>query len=152
MAYESSPILEEKASLVQPDPLLSFQFLNTYDGTTQQGPERMLMLAVLDDAVACIEKYASVSKGREKRWFREAVEWILTEDDDWVFSFNNVCEAVGFSPACLRPGLIRMADGSSGKARKLRKSSKSTKRRRKGRNRPKESVVNDELIGCNAAG
>jgi hypothetical protein len=133
MAYESSLILEEKA--VQPDHLLSFQFFNTHGERTQQEPERMLILAVLEDAVTCIQKYASISKAREKRWFREAMEWILADDDDWVFSFNNVCEAVGLSPGRLRRALIRMADGSSGKTRKtrkLRKSSKSTKRRRKG--------------------
>jgi hypothetical protein len=71
MTYESSLIFEEKASLVQSDSLLSFQFLNAYGGGTQQEPERMLMLAVLEDAVTCIQKYASISKGRGKRWFRE---------------------------------------------------------------------------------
>jgi hypothetical protein len=138
MTYESSLILEEKASFVQSDPLLSLQFLNTYGGRTQQEPERMLMLAVLEDAVTCIQKYASVSKGKEKRWFREAMEWILTTDYDWVFSFNNVCEAVGMSSSCLRRALIRMARSSSCKARELRESSKSTKRRRKGVQNKKE--------------
>jgi hypothetical protein len=54
-------------------------------------PEKALMLAVLEDAITCIQK--------GKRWFRETVDWIVTDDDDWLFSFNNICETLCLDPA-----------------------------------------------------
>lgn len=39
--------------------------------------------------------------------FCEAEEWILEEDGDWPFSFENVCEVLGLNPRYVRQGLIR---------------------------------------------
>ena len=134
MIYKPGLTLEEKAIFqFQPAHLPSFQFLDTCRRKTYQQPERMLMLAVLEDAVAGIHKYGSVSKGKRKRWFHETIAWILTEDNDWVFSFNNVCEAVGLSPGYLRKALIRMArharaGGCEAKSDQLQPSMKNRRR------------------------
>ena len=117
MNHESNLTLDEKAgSLFQSDHLLSIQFFENCRRKNSLEPERMLMLAVLEDAVVCIQKYASASKGRGKRWFRETMEWVLRDDDNWLFSFNNVCEAVDLDPGYVRRAMSQLAARESAKA------------------------------------
>jgi hypothetical protein len=129
--YRGDLTLDAKVvSLFQPDPLLSIQFFATCRRKAYIEPEKLLILAVLEDAVACIEKYAGFSSGKRKRWFRETVEWIRAEDDEWVFSFNSVCEALGLDAGYLRAALMRMAEKeparsrSPGSKKSLRKKSR----------------------------
>lgn len=107
MGYESQLSITEKvASLFQPDILLTARYLETLR-TRALEPEQRLMLAILEDAVHCFQKYISAGDRRRKGLFRDAEEWIMEEDDDWVFSFDNVCHALGLNPAYLRQGLLR---------------------------------------------
>ena len=101
---------EKTASLLQLDYLIPLQFFGTYRRKIYLEPERVLMLAVLEDAISCLEKYATCASGKHKKLFEETRTWILTDDDDWLFSFNNVCEAVGLHPGRLRRALIQMAE------------------------------------------
>ncbi|MFQ5849044.1 MAG: hypothetical protein ACE5JU_00490 [Candidatus Binatia bacterium] len=107
MTYESSLSLEERvASLFQPDTVLPAQYLETVRRKTHLEPEKKLMLAVLEDAVACYQKYIAARDGKGKSLFREADEWILEENSDWLFSFDNICEALGLNPKYIREGLL----------------------------------------------
>jgi len=67
--------------------------------------EEKLMLAVLDDAIACFQKYAFARDRKRKVLFQEAEEWVQATNHDWPFSFANVCEILGFAPDYLRQGL-----------------------------------------------
>ena len=68
-------------------------------------PEAKLMLAVLDDAIACFQKYAFARDRKGKVLFQEAEEWVQATNSDWPFSFVNICEMLGFGPDYLRQGL-----------------------------------------------
>jgi hypothetical protein len=65
-----------------------------------------LMLAVLADAVQCIEQ------GRRRRGFRarrlaaDAEAWVRSNRRDWPFSFLNLCEMLGFDAYALRSRLF----------------------------------------------
>ncbi len=108
MAPEACVGTEEKvASLFEPDTLLPAQYFEIYRRTLYLDPEKKLMLAVLEEAVSCFQKYVFARNRRGKRLFLEAEAWILEEDSDWVFSFENICEALGLSPQCIRGGLLR---------------------------------------------
>jgi hypothetical protein len=100
--------------LLQLDTLAPLEFLDRLQRTTYQEPERALMLAVLRDAITCIEKYVERQSVRNRRDCEEALQWIRAEDSEWLFSFENICEALGVNPAYLRRGLIAMSrrDGS----------------------------------------
>ena len=64
------------------------------------------MLAVLDNAIECFQKYVLAQRERERRLFREAEEWILERNSDWFFSFENICETLELYPDYIRQGLL----------------------------------------------
>jgi hypothetical protein len=68
--------------------------------------EEGLMLAVLDNAIECFQKYVLAQRERERRLFREAEEWILERNSDWFFSFENICETLQLHPDYIRQGLM----------------------------------------------
>ena len=74
-------------------------------------PERELMVAVLEEALADYQRCwkARDKKGMER--FADAQAWILESDSEWIFSFINCCEALGIEPGYLRQGLIRSKQG-----------------------------------------
>ena len=83
------------------------EFLDDLFKKSVREGEEGLMLAVLEDAVACFQKYVSARDSKGKGTFRDAEEWILEEERDWLFSFNNICEVLGFDPQYVRKGLMR---------------------------------------------
>jgi hypothetical protein len=71
-------------------------------------PETKLMLAVLEDAIACFQKYVFARDRKGKLLFHEAEYWVQDTNSDWTFSFVNVCESLGFDPDYLRRGLAHL--------------------------------------------
>ncbi|MPZ74990.1 MAG: hypothetical protein GEU77_00495 [Deltaproteobacteria bacterium] len=107
MSYDTGLSMEERVtSLFQPDTLMPDQYLETFRRKLYLEPEKKLLLAVLEDAIACFQKYVFAKDGKGKILFQEAEEWILEENTDWLFSFANVCEMLGFEPSYLRDGLM----------------------------------------------
>ncbi len=98
---------EKLASLFQPDTLLSAQYFDTLRRKTRLEPERRLMLAVLEDAILNFQDNRILPRGKNKLLFDEAEQWITTPGGDWMFSFDNVCESLGFNPEYVRGGLVR---------------------------------------------
>ena len=91
--------------LSEADILASQQY---YDHETSgRQPERSLMSAVLLDAVECFQKYLLLHDEYSNRLFREAENWILDNDREWLFSFINICDALTIDPHYLRKGLLR---------------------------------------------
>ena len=114
MRHNASLSFEERTNcLFESDQLLPMQFFDAYIRKTYLEPERLLMLAVLEDAVWCLQNHATCASRKPRKLFEDALQWILMDDDHWLFSFNNVCEAVGLSPRCLRSGLLRLVKGSA---------------------------------------
>jgi hypothetical protein len=98
---------ERIGALFQPDSLLSAHYFGTRRRKTLLEPEKRLMLAILEDAIHCFQDNLLTQNVRSRRLFEEAEEWIVEADGDWIFSFENICEALGFNPAYLREGLLR---------------------------------------------
>ena len=99
---------DEKALAVfQPDILIPTQYLATFQRRFHLEPERLLMLAVLQDAIFCFQEHLTATCRRKRSLYQEAEEWLFNGDRFYVFSFENICEALGFEPAYLRQGLMR---------------------------------------------
>ena len=76
MSYDTGLSMEERVtSLFQPDTLLPEQYLETFRRKLHLEPEKKLMLAILEDAIACFQKYILARDGKGKALFREAEEW-----------------------------------------------------------------------------
>jgi len=98
---------QEIAFLFEPDTLLCAQSFENFRSKTLLEPEKSLMLGVLDDAVNCFQENLLAKSGRGRKLFDEAEEWILDEARDCIFSFENICEVLGFNAEYLRHGLVR---------------------------------------------
>ena len=78
---------------------------SVYKKSLREGEER-LMLAVLENAVECFQKYVLARKPSRKQLFREAEEWFLDKENEALYSFENICETLGFHPDHIRKGLM----------------------------------------------
>ncbi len=93
-------------SLFEPDTLLPSQFFAHFRGrgSAIRG-EKRLMLAVLEDAVDCYQKFAFAREARGRELFAEAEEWLFSSDNSWVFAFENICETLELNADYIRRGL-----------------------------------------------
>lgn len=101
MDWESS----EVSSLFAPSILTPEQYYDQRCDDSTMRPIKRLMLAVLEDALRCIQKYADVRSGPRRLMFREAENWLYREGGRALFSFNMVCETLGIEPEYLRSEL-----------------------------------------------
>jgi hypothetical protein len=95
--------------LFQPHIILPAQHFNP---PKKLAPEQRLMMAVLDDAVRCVEKYRCPPDARGRRLFREAQQWLLAEEPHWPYSFERICAALDLDANTVRHRL-RLASGVS---------------------------------------
>jgi hypothetical protein len=105
-AYSHFNVDEKIISLFEPDTLVSAQYFENLRSKTIE-PEKRLMLAILEDAVNYFQANVTAQSGSRKKLFRETEDWIMTQDDDWIFSFVSVCENLRLNPEYVRQGLLR---------------------------------------------
>lgn len=111
--------------IFQPDTVMAPQFFATL---RRQAPSKkgewQLVVAVLEDAVNCYQKYFVARDSHGQRLFREAREWMMVpqsraaidDKDAPGFSFEYICEVVGLDPDYLRRGLERWREAQLAKA------------------------------------
>jgi hypothetical protein len=102
--------LEESslARLASPDVLTPAQY---YGRIRSQHPEahamKRLMLAVLEDALRCLQIYAEGCNPAHRQACGEAETWILDRRAQGPFAFDTICEALGIQADYLRDGIRR---------------------------------------------
>ena len=106
MSFKTRENSQDLMLAFEPDVLLTEQFYSALRRSHLGNPERRLMAAVLEDAVACLSVDPRSCSRRQTRDFLEAQAWVNgTEESDWVFSLATVCELLGIDPGYLRKGL-----------------------------------------------
>ncbi len=93
------------------DPVVRFQYEHVHSG--QKGAAdneavRLLIRALLEDAIGSYKKYILNPSRTNELLFRETEKW-MSANNDGVFSFKNVCETLGLQPEDLRKRLQRWA-------------------------------------------
>ena len=68
-------------------------------------PEHRLMIALVRDAIRCIEKYRNARDFRSRRLFDEDSRWLLSDDTSWIYAFVRVCETLDLDPDAVRIAL-----------------------------------------------
>jgi hypothetical protein len=103
---------EREGPLFEPEAILPEQFL-AEDRSRATG-ERLLLIALLQDAISCFQMYLFATRPRNRRLFREAERWILQTDpppqDESMqpyFTFEQTCCFLGLDADYVRGRLLR---------------------------------------------
>jgi hypothetical protein len=104
-------------ALFQPDILIQSQYVGTHQRRFHQEPEKVLMLALLEDAIVCFQDNFGTDCKRKQALFEDAEQWILDHDASYIFSFENICDVLGLDASYLRNGLIRWKQSAQVTAR-----------------------------------
>jgi hypothetical protein len=95
------------ARILEPDIFLPSQFYGSGALSRKLEGEKRLMIAVLKDAVECLDKYRDSRSSTGQIQYENAVEWVEDNSNDWLFSFNNICDLLGFDPEYIREVLLK---------------------------------------------
>jgi hypothetical protein len=95
------------ARIIEPDTFLPAQFYGSAGLSRKLEGEKRLMIAVLKDAVECLEKYRDASSALGQCQYSSALEWVEDTDTEWLFSFTNICDLLGFDAQYLRTALLK---------------------------------------------
>jgi hypothetical protein len=68
----------------------------------KRAPEELLMIAVLNDALKCLEKHRFATERQAYQLFRQARRWFLAGDTSWLYSFERICAALDLDANRLR--------------------------------------------------
>lgn len=97
---------DHAATLFGPDTLVPAQYFDRMGTDAAFQPEKRLMLAVLEEAIATFQRHALSETRRSQRMVEEVEEWIAG-GHEWPFSFANICAALDLDPEYLRAGMTR---------------------------------------------
>ena len=95
------------ARILEPDIFLPSQFYGSGGLSRKLEGEKRLMIAILKDAVECLEKYRDARNGIGRSQYQNAIEWVEDTGTEWLFSFTNICDLLGFDPHYMREVLLK---------------------------------------------
>jgi hypothetical protein len=111
------------------------------------GPEGMLAAGVFCQAANDLQKFRYERRHTGQLLYREARDWVASNDRSWPYSFLNLCDALHLAPEIVRAELL--GDDSSSR-RITKKSAELALRSLKSRNRkclPRTSRVPGGALG-----
>jgi hypothetical protein len=106
---------EAERTLFEPEVILPAQLAwgVRCDGNTSGA--RALMIAVLEDAVLCIERGRRRRHPHTRRLAAEAETWMRSDCREWLFSFASICDVLEIDADALRVRfLTRVAPPADG--------------------------------------
>lgn len=93
-------------TMVEPDTMTPLQFYDRIFAEASLVPEKRLMLAVLEDAIASFQRaFIQPRIALEEGEDFDVEEWLESDDMSWPFSFASICQALDMEPEYLRTGL-----------------------------------------------
>lgn len=96
----------DAVTLFDADGVDADQYTDTVRRKTPLEPEKYLLLAILEDALACYRKNVFARTARKQAAYRDAEDWIFATDDERFLGFESVCGVLGIEPSYLRRGLV----------------------------------------------
>ncbi len=100
-------------ALFEPDTLLPTQYFAHLRRRVPKEPEYLLVVAVLQDAIECVQKHRDAADKKRRQLYVDAVQWIVEDERSWPFSFVNVCELLGLNPEYVRRGILALDGGTA---------------------------------------
>lgn len=77
-----------------------------WDAALPDTPERALMRAILEDALRTY-----LRRDKESHAGREAEAWLESRNRRWLYSFESICEVLGYAPDFIRHQAFRRGPG-----------------------------------------
>jgi hypothetical protein len=111
---------DQSASLFGPDTLVPAQYFDRVGTDAAFQPEKRLMLAVLEEAIATFQRHAIGDTRRSQRLVEDVEEWVSGASGEWPFSFDNICGALDLDADYLRAGMMRWKEAARRKAQQGR--------------------------------
>ncbi len=93
-------MMDSENHIFEPDVVLASELDTARSGLPE--PERMLMIAVLEEAARCLTNYCTTTDRKQRILYEEARDWFASEDRSHLYAFENVCDVLGIDPAWLR--------------------------------------------------
>lgn len=109
-APRKSMLAIQSEELLKPETILPAQFQRMWCGTRKTTPERALLMAVLQQALEDLRNYEERRGAHARRLYREAYQWMASDERCWPFSFLNLCDLLGLSAGALRAELLRSSE------------------------------------------
>ena len=103
--------------LFEPDVMLPAQYFTLLRKRSPQGPEYMLVIAMLQDAVECFQKYRfAIDENGRRAVTRTPTTGSRPTISKWPFSFENVCgDPEARTPTTCARGLFRWCERQDGR-------------------------------------
>ena len=93
-------------AVFEPEVILPAQMTSGMRDDGDTSGARALMLAILEDAMLCIERGRRRRHPRTRQLAAEAESWVRSDSRAWLFSFASICDVLGFDPDALRVRLL----------------------------------------------
>jgi hypothetical protein len=75
------------------------------DCTTESG-QKALAAGILKQAAQDLRRFHGRTSAVERELYRDAYSWLVSNDQEWPFSFLNVCQLLHLAPDILRQDLL----------------------------------------------
>lgn len=108
-----SAVEERTSSPLEPDTMVPSQYFDGVGSDAAFQPEKRLMLAVLEEAVATFQRHVTSDSDHSQLLVEEVESWASGADADWPFSFENICNALDIEPEFLRTGMVRWKESQA---------------------------------------
>lgn len=93
------------APTLDADIIVPSQYFDRIRSEESAQPEKRLMLAVMENAIATFQHSIPGVTRRQRRLLKETEEWVYSGDTSWPCSFENICAVLGIEADYLRGGL-----------------------------------------------
>jgi hypothetical protein len=100
---------EKNLSTIGIDADAQQRYFDTFRRAEYLEPEKVLLLAVLEDAIHCYRKFANARDRAGRAQFHETEQWIMGDCDDWIFAFDTLCGLLALDPDYVRRGIRESA-------------------------------------------
>jgi hypothetical protein len=87
--------------------LLPVQFHDRPNSASTGEPLRRLMVAMLVDAIRCVQTKFDARQPSRRQDYGNARSWIFSSDEKPVFSFKAVCDALDIDASVVRKYLVQ---------------------------------------------
>jgi hypothetical protein len=88
------------------------QFYDIWNRSRSVTGERLLALAMIEQASDDLRHYRDGRGRRARRLYREAFDWVASGSREWPYSFASLCDALDLSPSLLRKQLLNPNGGT----------------------------------------